>query len=162
MKVRHWRGERELNSKNGRAAYVLTTFVNTEIKMQSHHRWSVHVHGLLMVRRRGVPVSKIVHIPARMHRCRFSGHGHLPELGQSRGARRQWRRGMQVLSLVSDGTVFHDFLVFWTLVLKPYFHLDIRRREVQTVNTWNKLNLTNHSIYHTKTRGQRCKMYLWY
>lgn len=135
---RHCRGEIDLKKHSKWPDSCWQQLVISEIKTQSHHRWSVHVHRLLMVGCRGVPVSKIVHVAARMHRGRFIDHGYIPKLGHSRGARWQWRRCVQMLSLGSRRAVFHDFLVFGALVLKPYFHLSRRKKREN-----NKMSIKN-------------------
>lgn len=81
-------------------------------------------HGVLLVPR--VPVSKIVHVRSRVHRCPFGGHADVPQgAGRGRGGR---RRG-KMLPFRSTGPVLHNLLVFGPLVLEPYLHLKIKGKE---------------------------------
>lgn len=87
-------------------------------------------HGVLLVRR--VPVSKIVHVRSRVHRCPFGGHADVPQgAGRGRGGR---RRG-KVLPFRSTGPVLHYLLVFGPLVLEPYLHLKIEEEERKGVKS---------------------------
>lgn len=81
-------------------------------------------HGVLLVSR--VPVSKIVHVSSRVHRCPFGGHADVPQGARRRGGCR-WRGEM--LSFRSAGPVLHDLLVFGSFVLEPYLHLENKEKE---------------------------------
>lgn len=81
-------------------------------------------HGVLLVPR--VPVSKIVHVRSRVHRCPFGGHADVPQgAGRGRGG---GRRG-KMLPFGSTGPVLHNLLVFGPLVLEPYLHLKMEEKE---------------------------------
>ena len=112
----------------------------------SHHLspW----HGVLLVSR--VPVSKIVHVSTRVHRCPFGSHADVPQWAW-RG--RGWRRWGQVLPFGSTGAILHDLFVFGTLVLEPYLHLETKERwqslhtsHVCTIN-WSAVKLSLNKVF---------------
>ncbi len=97
----------------------------------------------------GVPVSKIVHVSSRVHRRAFGGHADVPQGARRRGGRR-W--GGEVVSLRSTGPVLHDLLVFGSLVLEPYFHLEEKERG--RVNNRLKIDPHNNMPLHHVQRMQ--------
>lgn len=78
-------------------------------------------HGVLVRRVGWIPVAKTVHVSIWMHVASFVRHWNLPKLGQPRWAGRDGAAAVEMLFWST--AMFHDFFVFGSLVLEPYFHL---------------------------------------
>lgn len=101
-------------------------------------------HGILRMSR--IPVGKIVHVSAGVHRWAFGGHAHVPDCARRSGSLELGRPG---LSIRSAGPALHDLLVLGSFVLEPYFNLKVEKK-----NTKKKGNKKYEKRSHTAAHRQ--------